>query len=128
MTGDRDVLARVVAAFNTGDLSEVDDLFAPNYVDHQKPSWISVDGPDEFKQVVVSARTSLPNLQVRIEDRIVTPAAIAARFHWWSVDHAGDVIERETIELLHLDGGRIIEHWGAEAWSRHARSTEGGDR
>jgi hypothetical protein len=28
------------------------------------------------------------------------------------------VIERETIEIIRVEGGQAVEHWGAEAWSR----------
>lgn len=127
MTDSRLVMERVVTAFNTGDLSVVDGLFAAGYIDHQKPAWVTVDGPEEFRQVVRGARQSLPNLQVRIEDLIAAPTAVAARLSWRSVDDGGTVVERETIELLHLQDGRIVEHWGAVASTRSSDAVGHGD-
>ncbi len=54
---------KIVEIFNTGDLSEVDFLFSSAYLDHQRPSWMDVTGPEEFKQIVLGARKSLPHLQ-----------------------------------------------------------------
>ncbi len=42
-------LERIVAVFNTEDVFDVDVLFAAEYVDHQKPAGLDLDGPEELK-------------------------------------------------------------------------------
>lgn len=74
-----EVLEKIVDIFNKGDVSEVESIFSPHYIDHQKPEWLTVDGPEEFKQIVQSARKSLPNLTVTIEDTITEANKIVAR-------------------------------------------------
>ena len=109
---NRRLLQKIADAFNTGDLSEVDAIFAPGYIDHQKPPHITVDGPEEFRLIVTGARRSEP-FNVAILDVIEGDDKIAARLHWFGNDR-GTEIDRETIEILHVKDGLIVEHWGAE--------------
>jgi predicted ester cyclase len=104
--------------FNTGDVSGVDLIFSPNYIDHQKPPGMEIDGPDEFRQIVTNARQSLRELTVTIEDLIAEEDRVAGRLHWQMIDRAGKEINRETLEILRFANGQVVEHWGAEAWRR----------
>jgi predicted SnoaL-like aldol condensation-catalyzing enzyme len=110
-------IKKIVEIFNTGDLAEVDSLFSSEYVDHQRPAWLDSTGPEEFKQIVLSARKSLPNLQVTIEDLIAEGDRVVARLHWRSTLPAGKNIDRETIDILRFVNGKVVEHWGAEVWT-----------
>ena len=110
------VAKKIVAMFNTGDLSEVDSLFSAEYVDHQKPAWLDAAGAEEFKQIVLGARKSLPNLHVTIEVLIAEGDTAVVRLHWHSTHPAGKVVDRETIDMLRFVDGKAVEHWGAEAW------------
>jgi hypothetical protein len=47
---------KIVASFNTGDLSEVGSLFSSEYVDHQRTVWLDLNGPEEFKHIVLGVR------------------------------------------------------------------------
>ena len=116
------IMQKIVAIFNTGELEEVDLIFSPDYVDHQKPPGMEIDGPDEFRQIVTDARGSVRTLSVTIEDLIVEMDKVAARLRWHIIDLAGKEIERETIDILRLADGRVVEHRGAEAWSREGTS------
>jgi len=118
------VTQKIVAIFNTGDLAEVDTLFSVEYVDHQRPAWLDETGPEEFRQIVLSARTSLPNLQVTIEALVAEGNSVAARLHWHSVHPAGTIIDRETIDMLRFVNGKAVEHWGAEAWATETTSND----
>ena len=113
---------KIVAIFNTGDLAEVDALFSAEYIDHQRPAWLDAIGPEEFRQIVLSARTSLPNLQVTIEALVAEGDSVAARLHWHSTHPAGTIIERETLDILRFVNGKAVEHWGAEGWATETTS------
>ncbi len=108
---------KIVEIFNTGDLSEVDSLFSSEYVDHQRSAWLDGTGSEEFKQIVLGARKSLPSLHVTIEDIIAEGDTVVARLHWHSTHPAGKNIDRETIDILRFVNGKVVEHWGAEAWT-----------
>ena len=112
---NKSTLEKIVDIFNSGDLSEVDSIFSRNYIDHQKPQGMELDGPDEFKQIVMDTRGSLPQLQVTIKDLISEEDKVVGRLRWRLVDLAGKEIDRETIDILRLVNGKVVEHWGAEA-------------
>ena len=112
------ILKKIVAIFNTGDLSEADAIFSPNYIDHQKPLEIHMDGPDESKQIVRNVRGSVQKLEVTIKDLIGEENKVAGRLHWQIIDSTGKEINRETLEILCFANGQVVEHWGAEAWRR----------
>lgn len=107
---------KIVEIFNTGDLSEVEALFSAEYVDHQRPAWLDAVGGEEFRQIVLGARKSLPNLQVTVEALIAEGDTVVVRLHWHSTHPAGKIIDRETIDMLRFADGKVVEHWGAEAW------------
>jgi predicted SnoaL-like aldol condensation-catalyzing enzyme len=110
----KELLLKIVEMFSSGDISQADEIFSSNYLDHQKPEWIEEDGPGEFKKIVASARKSLPNLTVNIVDGfIVDGDKVACRLSWFS-----DNAERETLEILRIESGKVAEHWGAEAWRK----------
>lgn len=120
---NKKAMKKIVDAFSTGDISEVDLIFSPDYIDHQndkdRSEGIIVDGPAEFKQIVTGARKSLPNLNVTIEDIFTEEDKVVARLQWHSTDSDGKKIERETIEILRLLDGKVAEHWGAEEWRKN---------
>ena len=105
---------QIVAMFNSGDVSSAQTIFSEEYLDHQKPAWLSADGPQEFMQIVELARKSLPGLKVSIEGPLIAEGdLVAGRLLW-----VCETVERETIEILRLSDGKFVEHWGAESWSR----------
>jgi predicted SnoaL-like aldol condensation-catalyzing enzyme len=110
-------VAQIVAIFNTGDLSGVDALFSSEYSDHQKPAWLDAAGGEEFKAIVLSARASMPNLQVTIEALVAEEDMVVARLRWHSAEPNGKTIDRETIDMLRFVNGQVAEHWGAETWA-----------
>ena len=109
-------MQKIVEIFNTGDLSDVDRVFSPQYIDHQKPEGWDVTGPEEFRQIVTNAHNSLKTLIVTIEDLFAESDKVAARLQWHSVDLTGAEVNRETIDILRIENGKVIEHWGAEEW------------
>lgn len=109
-------LKKIVDIFNTGDVSEVDLIFSPDYIDHQRPPGMDMDGPDEFRQIVTDARQSLRELKVTIKDLISEGDKVVGRLGWHIVDLAGKEVQRETIDILRFVDGQVVEHWGAEAW------------
>lgn len=119
---NKDIMKKIADAFSTGDLSEVDSIFSPDYIDHQndedRPAEIKVDGPEEFKQIVTGARKSLPNLNVTIEDIFTENDKVVARLQWHSTDSTGKKVDRKTIDILRILNGKVVEHWGAEEWSK----------
>lgn len=109
----RVVLQKIVEVFNTGDVGAVPSLFLEDYVDHEGLDGIEIRGQNGFCRVVAAARSGFERLYVTIEDEIVESEKVVARLRWHETRPNGDVSVRETIEILYVHGGRVVEHWGA---------------
>jgi len=106
----------MVAAFDTGDVDELDEIVHADYLDHQGlPHIRPIRGVDGFRQVVEVARSGYKNLSVDIVDLIEGVDRAAARLVWSGVRRTGEATERETLEIVRVDTGRAIEHWGGHS-------------
>jgi predicted SnoaL-like aldol condensation-catalyzing enzyme len=115
MDAQRDLVARIIKMFSTGDTSAAASVFATEYLDHQgldEP----VKGPGGFEQVVAAARRPYEDLTVNIVDVVAEGEKIAVRLRW-NGRHGGTIVVRETIDLLRLENGKVVEHWGSRLWS-----------
>jgi len=104
--------------FNQGNLSIVDELFTPNYVDHTAPPG-RLPGVDGLKQELTIYREAFPDTHVTIEDMIVEGDKVVFR---WSGrgTHTGELLGipptgkdmKVTGIVIHrMVGGKIAEHW-----------------
>jgi ketosteroid isomerase-like protein len=65
--------------------------------------------------VVEVARRGFDALAVSIEDLIEDGDRAVARLHWTGTQPTDELIERETIEIVHVRAGRVVEHWGGRS-------------
>jgi predicted ester cyclase len=107
------LLRKMVRAFETGNLSDVHDLIDPDYLDHQGLDGTELRGVDGFRRVVAAVRSTSPNLHASIEDLVAEGDRVAARLRWHGTSATGEPLERETIDIIRIVGGRAVEHWGA---------------
>jgi predicted SnoaL-like aldol condensation-catalyzing enzyme len=103
----------MVAMFSSGDVSAVQAVVHPDYFDHQGLGGEPVHGPSGFARVVAAARSSYARLEVTFQDVIADGDRAAARLQWHGTRLDGDVVRRETIEIIRTEQGRAVEHWGA---------------
>lgn len=88
----------------------------PEYVDHQGlPGERPLIGAEGFIRVVGVARSGYTELSVTIEDLIEGDDRVAARLAWNGVRQSGETAHRETIEIVRVESGRAIEHWGGHS-------------
>ncbi len=115
---DKNILNVIAKIFSTGNLDSVEYIFDNGYIDHQKPDGWTINGPEEFKQIVELARKYLPKLQVVVMDVFESGNKISGRLLWKSIDENNKKIERETVEILKVESGKVIEHWGGQVWEK----------
>lgn len=120
MSEENKALARRVieGCFNQGNLALADELFAPDYVDHDAPPGFPA-GVEGFKQQVTMYRTAFPDVHITIEDQVTEGDKIVTR---WSArgTHQGELMgipptNKEVtvtgIAIDRIDRGKIVEHW-----------------
>jgi predicted ester cyclase len=111
------LMSRMVEAFDTGNVSEVDFFVDPRYLDHQGVGGKPIRGPDGFRKVVDLARSGFADLRVSVEDMIGDSDRAAARLLWVGRRNSdGMSIRRETIDIVRFESGKAVEHWGHRTW------------
>jgi steroid delta-isomerase-like uncharacterized protein len=105
--------------WNQGKLDVLDELLAPDYVNHTPSTANPPLGPAGLRPIVAAIRMAFPDLQFEIKDILATADAIAIRVVMRGT-HRGDLfgspatgkkIEVNQINIERIEQGKIVEHW-----------------
>ena len=104
--------------FNAGNLALIDELFAPDFIDHDPSN--PLPGLEGVRQLVSMYRGAFPDLRLTIEDEITEGDRVVTRFtghgtHKGSlmgIPPTGKRVTITAIDILRFENGRIAEHWG----------------
>ena len=113
--GPAAVMRAMVSIFASGDLSKVEAVVHTDYVDHQGLGAGPIRGPDGFATVVRAARSNYEVLDVVLQDLIEGHDRSAARLRWRGIRLSGESVERESIDIVRVEDGRAVEHWGGRS-------------
>ncbi len=106
-------------------LELVDELFAPDYIDHAVPLGMPpAQGTGYFKQFYTKKLRAFPNMQGTIHDQIAEGDKVTTRKtfrgthqgEFMGIPPTGKEIELLVIDIFRVTGGKLAEHWGA--WDR----------
>jgi predicted ester cyclase len=105
--------------FNKGNLAIVDELIAPDAIDHNEP--VGTDCRQHFKQVATLLRSAFPDLHFAFEDDIVEGDKVAARVTmsgthqgpgaFFGAPPSGNHFEIQQMRLLRIVHGQMKESW-----------------
>jgi steroid delta-isomerase-like uncharacterized protein len=107
--------------WNQADLSVIDDLFSPEYDDHDAAAQTGTSGLDAARQFIRTFRAAIPDLHVEIEGQYAEGSTVATR--WTATGtHEGALmgvaathrrVEVNGISIDRFDEhGRFAEGWG----------------
>lgn len=109
----------VEEAFNQGNLATVDELTAPDFVNHDPSDVEDRRGPEGAKAFLTVYRTAFPDLHITIDDVIADGDQVAMR--WTSRGtHRGDLmglaptgqqVEVTGISIDRWENGKLAESW-----------------
>jgi predicted ester cyclase len=110
------LLDRYVAAVNAHDTSSFPELFTEAYIQHsgRSPSGLAAQ-IENFKRIMAS----MPDVQMRVEDRIIAGDKVVAR-NTYSATHTqpirdiqptGKAFTFRTIDIWRIENGKFAEHW-----------------
>jgi len=110
------LLDRYAAAFNAHDTSTFTELFTEAYIQHsgRSPSGLAAQ-IENFKRII----GSMPDIQLRIDDRIIAGDKVVARMTY-SATHdqpirgiapTGKPFTFRTIDIWRIENGKFAEHW-----------------
>jgi steroid delta-isomerase-like uncharacterized protein len=105
--------------WNQGKLDVLDELLAPDYVNHASSLPDAPRGPAGVKPIVALMRAAFPDLQYAIEQVVVGDEDVAVRVTMTGT-HRGDFFgipatgKRFTTTQMNIErfrDGKIVEHW-----------------
>lgn len=105
-------------AFGGGNLSVVDEMISPDFIEHQ-PGMRSGDR-EGVKRLIGYLHQALPDLTYTFEDMIASGDTVWARVHahgthlgtFMGLAPTGRAITVELIEINRFQDGKVVEHWG----------------
>jgi len=104
--------------FNKGDLAIVDDLVAPDFLNHEVPPGMNNRGPESTRQIVRMLRTAFPDLHFTIEDLVAEGDTVAGRVTmsgthlgpFQGIPPTGRSFQQERMLFVRFRDGKAIEH------------------
>ena len=111
------------AVWNTGTLAVVDELVAPEFVNHSAPPGTPPDR-EGFKQTAASTRTTFPDFHVTVEELVAEGDLVVAHFtargtHQLAWEHpiigriasTGRPVQWRGVRLFRLTDGQVAATW-----------------
>jgi steroid delta-isomerase-like uncharacterized protein len=114
------IVRRFWGVWEEGNIDLVDELLAPDYVNHTPASPDQPTGPEGVKGLVGMFRSAMPNLRVVIEDMIAgEDGKVAVRYtlegthegELFGVPPTGKRLSIKSISVERVSEGKIREHW-----------------
>jgi predicted ester cyclase len=118
---NRALIRRLVEAFQaywrSGDDRLIDELFAPDLVNHTPGMPPDLAG---FKQVMPAFRAALPDLQIVAEDLVAEGDRVLLRLSahgthtgpLMGIPPTGSAVAITEMHLYRIDGRQVVERWG----------------
>ena len=124
-SNQREALIRQVLeeAWNRGNFDELDELYAPDYVQHNPPKDDLV-GLDARKKFFALYRTAFPDLEISIEEIIMESDTAAVRLTWkgtfkgeipgLDAKPTGDLVRGTGQMFMHFKDGKVVEQFNQD--------------
>ena len=103
--------------FNRRHAGAIDELIAPNYINHDIPA--PAPGIEGFKQIHALFLTAFPDIHITIEDELSEGDKVATRGYFTGT-HLGEFqgipptgrrIRVPYIDLWRVENGKLVENW-----------------
>ncbi len=113
------IVRRFWGVWEEGNIDLVDELLAPDYINHTPASPDQPTGPEGVKGVVAMFRSAIPDLRVIVEDMIAEGDKVAVRYtlegthegELFGVPPTGRRLSIKSISVERVSDGKIREHW-----------------
>ena len=104
--------------FNNKNYDVIDELFAPDFVEHEEIPGIDL-GRDGVRQATQMFHAAFPDLHVVIQDVLADGDKVVMREQWTGT-HQGEFIGLpatgkqvafDVIDIVRFAEGKLVEHW-----------------
>ena len=106
--------------FNQGNMSAVDELVAPDFVEHEElPPGIPTDR-EGVKQLTLMLRSAFPDFKATIDDMLAEGDKVVVRMTWrgthrgefMGIPATGKSVSIGVIDIVRFSEDKFVEHWG----------------
>lgn len=105
--------------WNQGQLDVLDEIMAPDYVNHSPSTPNSRPGPEDLKPIVRAMRDGIPDLHYQILDTVITPDKVAVHLKvtgthngtLFGIAPTGRKVDVHQMQIEWIRNGRIWRHW-----------------
>ena len=113
-------MRRFVEFINTADSTMARDLVSPNAIFHVPGRPDPLTGPEGYLAIIAMMRGGVPDIQWTLEEMVVEPTKVAARFTmrglhqgaFMGVPPTGRTIAVQALNIYHLSNGQIVREYG----------------
>jgi steroid delta-isomerase-like uncharacterized protein len=106
-------------AWNTGNLSVLDEMVAADYANHTPAVPGLPPGPEGLKPILAAFRAAFPDLRFSIEDMMAEADRVVTRWtlrgthqgEFLGLPPTGKPVVATGIEIDRIVEGKIVEHW-----------------
>jgi predicted ester cyclase len=108
---------RIIDAFTSGDLDVIDELVAPDCIEHQRGNQAGSEGA---KEIVRTLHRWMSDFSLTIEDLIADGDMVWSRNRARGVNTGSIMgnpptersVEVDVIDIGRFKDGKLVEHWG----------------
>jgi steroid delta-isomerase-like uncharacterized protein len=113
------VVRRLLDVWEQGNIDLIDELLAPDYVNHSPATPEQPTGPEGLKGVVSMFRSAIPDLKMVVEDMIAEGDKVVLRYalegthegELFGIPPTGKQLSVKGIAVERVSDGKIREHW-----------------
>jgi steroid delta-isomerase-like uncharacterized protein len=110
----------VEEAINQGNISAIDELLIPDFVEHEELPPGIPPGREAPKVLFTALRSAFPDLKATIEYLIAEGDEVVLHMTWtgthegefMGIPPTGKRISINVIDILGIAEGKFVEHWG----------------
>ncbi len=104
-----------------GNLAVIDELVSDDFVDHN-PLPGQPPGKDGVRYFINMMRSAFPDLRAKSKEPALVDGNLEAHYVVLTGTHQGDLmgvaptgrtVEFSGVDIIRVDGGKVVEYWGA---------------
>ena len=105
---------------NGGNVSYIDEVVSPDFVEHEELPPGMPDGREAPKALFSLLHVAFPDLHAEIDDTLAQDDRVLLRMTWtgtqtgdfMGIPPTGRRVEFDVYDIVRVVGGKITEHWG----------------
>jgi predicted ester cyclase len=115
------LILRLHDVWNTGNLDDVETVYAPDFVAHFPPSseFPERRGLDWVRRGILRIREAFPDWHEEVADLIAEGDRVVSRYisrgthqgTFWQIPPTGRRVEVGEISIFRVAGGKVLEQW-----------------